>query len=86
MKTQSRTRSFTDTIASQTENSEIKHALQSGSLSVLCDPKQKKFWFGCCPEHLWDAVISEIKSLTGFTPLVDDSDSEFGDEDELAFG
>lgn len=80
MKAHLRTRSFTDVIAAKTDNHEIKHAVKSGLLSILCDPKQKKFWFACCPEHLWDTVIAEIKALTDFMPLIDDA--ELKDEQE----
>ena len=65
------TKAFTRHIAENTEIDEIKYAVAMGELHILCDHSKKHFWFAKCPDHLWDTVISEIKSITGYSPLGD---------------
>lgn len=79
MKSHLKSKSFTNLVASMTDNEEVRFAAVSGELRILCDHFQKKFWFDRCPDELWDAVVDETRKLTGYSPLVEDG------EEELAF-
>lgn len=82
MKSHLGAKSFTNMIASMTQNEDIRDAVECGNLHIQCDHAKKKFWFARCPEHIWDSVISEVKKITNYSPLADDI-PEF-DEEELA--
>lgn len=80
MKSHLTNKSFTSLIASMSDNEDVKFAAITGDLQIICDHSHKKFWLTRCPDHIWDDVLSETETLTGYTPLIEDID------DEMAYG
>lgn len=65
---------FTEMIANKTTVVNVAHAVKTGKLRAVCDPAAGKFWLAQCPAALWDTAISEIKAITGYSPMIDDEE------------